>query len=545
MSAEGTAEGVLNERYMLPRWRSPGESTEEAKALRPREQLPRRKGWIEQLLGSFRSNPNALTARDLLDTAEAVGYKLGDEIVEQARLAGAVPLKTTMDPSTGDLLDQIPADQARIASLRASLGRHPNQPLAWTELSRHYLAQGLTEKSERAMQCALKIAPANRYVLRSAARLFAHTGDPGHAVHALKKSGRSSRDPWLLSADIALHSVMERSSSGIKAAQRMLEAKETAPRHLAELAAAVGSLEHKNGRIKHAKRLFNQSLEDPNENSVAQALHVSQKDTAIRVPDALLQRPQTYEALARHAFANREYGRSLSQFMQWLIDEPFDVKPAVVGSCLSFDRELAPQAILIADKGLKCDPHNSSLFNNRAVAFAYCGDLDKSFDDIQTALRLDKNSPQLLATIGLLAYRSGADTLGLNLYGTAIAWLVQLKERTAATRAYLYLLRERVRIGATDGITELASVREAVSSWSKHERESEVPGLIDAVEATREGRWTDIEKSSPRSASHNYKDDDLKRLGDRMAIPEEALEVYSKISEGSVPNLEATDFHSR
>lgn len=538
MSSDGTVEGVLHERFMLPRWRSPSESTEEAKALKPRVQLPKREGWVDQLERNFRNNPTAFTGRELLETAEAVGCRLDKDVIEQARKAGALPIKTTMDSSTGDLLDTIPADQARIASLRATLSRHPHQPLAWTELSRHYLAQGITEKSEKAMQCALRTAPANRYVLRSAARLFAHTGDPGHAVHAIRSSGRSSRDPWILSADIALHSVMERSSSSIKAAQRMLEAKEQAPRHLAELAAAVGSLEHKNGRIKHAKRLFHQSLEDPNENSVAQVLHVSQKDRAISVPDSLLERPQTYEALARHAFANRQYEKSLNQFMQWLIDEPFDVKPAVVGSCLSFDRTLAPQAIVIADKGLRCDPHNSSLLNNRAVAFAYCGNLDRSFEDIQTALRLDRNSPQLLATIGLLAYRSGSDDLGLKLYGTAIAWLAQLKERTAAMRAYLYLLRERVRTGATDGIVELASVRDAVSSWSKQERESEVPGLIDAVEATRDGRWSELEKAKPAHAFHTAVD--LEQLGGRMVIPDEALAAFSRISEDGLPDVPLT-----
>lgn len=541
--SENAIEGALHQRFMLPRWRSPEESTEETKALRPRTELPKRQGWVDQLLGDFDRNPSAFSGRELIETAEIVGHQLPEDVLVRVHEAGVRPVKTSMDAATGNLLEDIPADQARIGALRATLAKQPRQALAWTELSRHYLAQGSTEKSEKAMLCALDIAPSHRYVLRSAARLFAHMGEPDHAVYALKKSGRVLRDPWLLSAEIALHSVMQKSSSSIKSAQSMLEARAEAPRHLAELAAAMGSLEHKNGRSKHAKRLFSQSLEDPNENSVAQVLHVAQNDVSIKVPEQLLNRPHTFEAMARFAFANGQYEKSLHQFTRWLIDEPFDVRPAVAGSCLSFDMNLAQKTIDIAGLGLRCDPHNSNLFNNRAVAYAYCGQLDKSFADIQNALRLDRSSPQLLATIGLLAYRSGADDLGLRMYSTAIGWLVQLKERTAAMRAYLYWLRESVRTGATSGEAELESVRTAVLSWTKREQESEVQGLIKAVEDTIEGRWKGLELIDPIETG--YCASDLEQLESRCAVPEEAHAICARISESSVPSAEAADRHSR
>ena len=540
MSLE-TVERTINERHMLPRWRAPNESTAEAIGLKERSASNHRQGWLEQLSGQFELQPTSFNARELAETAQVLGHELEPAVVEKMVEAGY------RQPRLHQQASDPPAGyagingQLQIGAIRQRLKRDSRQPLAWTELARYYLADGLQEKAISAMQGALATAPSNRYVLRSASRLFAQIRDPGRALHALRQSGMTARDPWLLSTEIALQGLQSKTSSNVKTAQRMLEAKSEAPRHLAELAATLGTLEHQNGRHKQAKRLFAQCLEDPNENSVAQAVHVARQDSKIQVPEILLERPQNYEAHARQAYGDGKWETSLNHCVQWHIDEPFDTKPSIIGSCLSFNLELASRARDIATMGLRCDPQNELLHNNRAVANAYCGDVTQAWEDLQGAIKYEKGQAHLLATLGLLAYRSGQPDVGLRAYGLSIAWLVQKKERTSAARAYLYWLRESVRIGSTDGIKELEEVRQAVSRWPRLEQESEVRGLIQAVESELQYRaWENTEVFLP--IRHQT---DFYALQEKIEVPEDAHRVYALISKDDVPEISSADLMSQ
>ena len=387
------------------------------------------------------------------------------------------------------------------------------------------------------MQCALSLAPENRYVLRSAARIFGHIGDPDQALHALKNSGRSTQDPWLLAADIALQGDKVRGSS-VKLGMRLLSDQSQAPRHLSELAAAVGTVEHDSGRHKAAKKLFAQSLIDPNDNSVAQAVYISQIDEKIRLPDEVLQRPQNYEARARRAFASAAWDTSMQQSWQWLCDEPFDITPAILGSCLSFDSKLTERAKEIATAGLRCAPANALLLNNRAVANAYLGNIEEALVDVTQALRYERDRAHLLATLALVAYRSGQIEYGMKLYGMSIAWLVEKKDREAVVRAYLYWLREAVRVGQSSGEEELKKAKAIISRLPPKDLENEIPGLLAAIDGERASHLDGSGWILPKLA---IADGDLASLEERFNVPAQALTIYPMIANETVPTLDEAD----
>jgi hypothetical protein len=54
------------------------------------------------------------------------------------------------------------------------------------------------------MMTALQLAPQNRHVLRSAARLFLHVGDPECAHDLVARNDATKNDPWLIAAEIAI-----------------------------------------------------------------------------------------------------------------------------------------------------------------------------------------------------------------------------------------------------------------------------------------------------------------------------------------------------
>lgn len=528
---------ALSERKILPRWRAPAESTDELAAVRTPEPIRPRDGWLEKLRREFRASPSTASGRDLVESAFVLGVEVPSELYQDVLREGyTVPKiiegpKANQDPSA-----DISTTHRTIRKLRSSLRGEPGQPLAWTELARHYLSSGLAEKAERAMQCALALAPTSRYVLRSATRFFDHIEDPDQALYALKRSGRLTADPWLLSADIALKG--DRHSNSIKVGMRMLDEAVIAPRSLTELAAAIGTVEHENGRHKSVKKRIAQSLVDPNENSIAQAIYISQSDDKIKLPDAILDRPMTYEARARRSFASAGWEDSMLQSWKWLGDEPFDTRPAILGSCLGFDRSLVSQAFDIATHGLFSQPNDVLLLNNRAVAGAYLGKLDDAFSDIKHALRFDADRAYLLATIGLLAYRVGDLKFGMRAYGLSMAWLAKQKNRGAVIRAYLYWLREAVRSGQVDGQEEVEAAKKVLERIPPREVENEVPGLIEAIEIEMSLR---MKGAAATTVNRKFEDYALLNLEGTICVPQEAKDLFPLIATDTVPRIDQAE----
>ncbi|WP_152982531.1 tetratricopeptide repeat protein [Stenotrophomonas humi] len=435
---------------------------------------------MERLRAQYENAPSTQAATEL----EEAAFILGKELSSDDQEIVSKSARSTLGPSDFDPVRQPGIDRmVAIRMLRARVSFSPNQPLAWTELARHHLASGNQAKASDAMSCAVQLAPNNRYVLRSAARFYSRSEDGlDRALWLLRKSPRTSRDPWLLAAEIASADMAERPSPFVKLAKSMLDTKRSGPRHYSELAAAVGTLEHESGRHKKAKQLMVQALVDPTGNSLAQAVYLSQSDKRIVVPAQFELSQGDFEANARAYYAEGRFELSLSAAFAWLHDEPFDVKPALLGSFLSFDDSLAGGAERIATLGLQSSPHHSSLHNNRAVARAYLGDLPGALDDVKNSNRGGRQEPSHLATLGLLGYRMGLEQFGEECYTKAIAWFSSIGDMLSCYRACLYWSRERGRLGDPNVVSDLAFLKDRISRLPLDQQESDLFALISAVD---------------------------------------------------------------
>jgi len=119
------------------------------------------------------------------------------------------------------------------------------------------------------MRVALALAPENRFILRAGARFLVFNEDPSAAHWLLSRSDAARHDPWLTAAEIAVADVAKQPPQLVRAGRNMLESGKFAPRHLAELAGAIGTLELNSGKNRRARKLFEQSLIDLNENALA------------------------------------------------------------------------------------------------------------------------------------------------------------------------------------------------------------------------------------------------------------------------------------
>lgn len=103
------------------------------------------------------------------------------------------------------------------------------------------------------MRIALYLANNNRYVIRSAVRLFMHINKQDEALFILRHSEALKYDPWLLSADISLTTLLGKHQRYIKVGQIMVADQNYSRNSISELSSAIATLEFANGALKIAE----------------------------------------------------------------------------------------------------------------------------------------------------------------------------------------------------------------------------------------------------------------------------------------------------
>lgn len=356
--------------------------------------------------------------------------------------------------------------RAIIRDQKARLQFRGRDALAWAELARGYILLGFQQQSTKAMERALSLAPEDRFVLRSAARLFLHVGDTNRALRVLQATTRH-RDPWLFAAEIAVADRMGRPSRFAKAGLQLISSRDLLPFHITELASALGTLEASAGGIRKAKKLFRIAMLQPTENSVAQAEWAERNGNLITLRPDDLNVPLSFEARTGHLLAKSQWRDAYNQCVDWLNDQPFAKRPALdasyIASVILQDYESAIDVIEYARVANESD---WMLLNNLAFSYA-------SADQLQQAQKVfEKLSPETgdpfrhgtwLATSGLLAFRANQYDDGRALYVAAVEEFVQNNLRDSEALARMFLAREELNAGTAFAEVALNGAREAVN----------------------------------------------------------------------------------
>lgn len=341
-------------------------------------------------------------------------------------------------------------EQARDAIRRARRlsTADPRNAIAWVERSRQHASLGQSNAALLSMRRALALQPEHRYFLRAAARLHVHVDKPDVAHSLLRRSPRTRSDPWLVAAEIAISELAGRSPVYLREGRRLLEDGDWSPAHLTELAGAIATLELRNGRPKHARRLFSASLQAPNDNALAQAEWAADDLGSVReeLMEVEPKVPHSYEALSMAAVGSGDRIQGLSQAWLWLLDQPFSTQPASFGSYHAGAIRDFERSLVFARRGLLANPGNPMLRNNAAFALAQLGRLSEAAEQLAAvrAVDLDANSRAVIsATRGLLAFRRGEVQEAERCYGDAIAGA---EDPTVRALARVMLVSELLRL---------------------------------------------------------------------------------------------------
>lgn len=337
-----------------------------------------------------------------------------------------------------------------IASLKKRVREYPRNPILWMDLAFYYSAIGQTLPAQNAVKVALSLNSENRYLLRSGSRFFMHLDSPDVALDILRRSDIGRHDPWLIAAEIAISDTLDRPSKMIKAARDIIERRTHSKFHLSELASALGTIELIKGSRRKGKKLFNLALEDPTENTLAQAIYLESLlgDTVRQIDPQKL--ANSFEAETRLKFYQMEdYRGALDAAKKWFAYQPFSSRPAVSGSYIAgVALEDYEDSAKIAQMGLLSSPNDVMLRNNLAFSLAYLGRALEAKEELSHLRdsQLSKTELNIItATRALVEFRSENHVEGRRLYESAVAGFKQLKDLHLETKARFFWAREELR----------------------------------------------------------------------------------------------------
>jgi tetratricopeptide (TPR) repeat protein len=468
------------ERHVIPRWRDSG-ITAALGELDSAETNVRildgaAESWNEKLT-AWKANRQLAFAADLVGAAVTLGrFEEADDAASYvlSKEADATPslqlvARRVLERfAISDVGEQpkfaVDSLSTSVHLARERLRHDPRNAIAWTDLARTYASLGCGGKAERAVGLAMALAQENRFVLRSAARLFLHLGDSERAHRVLRRSDIVTSDPWIVAAEIAAADIEGKTSRHIRRGRRFLSSGKFSPFHLGELASAIGSLELKSGNSKAAKKLFRAALIKPTENSLAQIEWASQQLRDFTLYPSYFDIPFSHEARALYSFAAGDWKRAVKESVDWFADEPFSSKSATLGSYIAAEHlDEFRLSQNIAEQGLIASPGHPTLLNNLAFAFASQGELRKATEALK---RISfPNAPiqtQIcyLATKGFIAFRSEDLGAGRAYYLNAIDLAKGVSLAKLRAHAAVNLAQEELRVGSNEALTAVLNAIE-------------------------------------------------------------------------------------
>jgi tetratricopeptide (TPR) repeat protein len=449
------------DREVVPRWRPVARVVAAGELSRPNRpgKTPdfRIPDELRERLEAWRRNNDVITAAELVETAIVEGMESEAERAARTLISDDSTATPLVKKQASILLGRLGAHApevrggVRIGNLRQHVYRFPDDAFSWADLALGFVTVGKKDSAQRAMAVALQLAPFDRHILRSAARMYLHLGDPEHAHDLLKDNAATRSDPWLVAGEIALSSAASRKPSLLKVGTSLLENGDFQPLHVSELASAVGTVHLRDGNRK-ARKLFRRSLLDPTGNSLAQAEWANPHlGGEIVSPRQIEHVPDSGEARAFHAYWEGDFDRMLAVCEHWMTEEPFSSRPYIVGSMAAITNDDIQLGLKFARNGLCVEPDSTPLRNHLAYALIANNEYPEAAQILRQTMSKrpdDYSIGFLLATTGMLALRQGDIETGILRYQSAMTLFKRQGNRPSEASAAAFLALEVARAGS-------------------------------------------------------------------------------------------------
>ena len=421
----------------------------------PFKLIEREQTRFDKAVLEFQANPQRHIASDVFGFALSVGR---EDIAREAALSlvkdrdlhpAAVALAEKYLRSKED--DSVQDWRIKVRDIRKLLLAHPRNPIAWVEQARAYTILGQHEPAERALKMALKLAPDNRYVLRSAARFYIHIKQPETAWRLFQDTQRVEFDPWLKSCELNL-SVLAN-----KAPKRIPKDDVTAVLkhdlfYYSELLESVGMMHLIAGKDKFARRSFEAAWPAASHNVVTHAEWVTRKHFPALEEKISGKFKESLEALTFSEYFDHKIEGAAKAACQWASEEPYSRKSGLMVTYMLSLLGNYDLAARYARAALDTNPDDCTTRNNLVFVLlrsGNIGDAEKEHRDQAVPTNI-KDQICYIATKGLLHFKQGKLELGRELYAEAIAMSEKEGDKRLANMARLNLALAELEVGGAD-----------------------------------------------------------------------------------------------
>ena len=338
----------------------------------------------------------------------------------------------------------------KISTIKNQLKFYPQNKILWSDLAFFYSTLGQSKKAQKSMDIAISNNYSNRFLVLSAVRCFLHLNLPERALFILKKSIQQTLDPWFLSAEIATSTTIQKSPQSYKRGKNFLKYSNAHAFHRSELAASIGTLEYDAGNKKQARKLINESLEVPTENTLAQVAFLRKQYDNKLFKDKIKSNYLSYEADTNILYQGQKFEEALTSVKKWINYQPFSSRATILGSFLaSVALENFNESEKIAKLGLLSSPNDYLLKNNFAFSLINnnkLADAKKIIEQLDFAQTDEYFKCVFNATKGALEFKSNNKENGRVLYEEAIRGFAERKDaRSEAIALYFWIKEELIQ----------------------------------------------------------------------------------------------------
>lgn len=339
----------------------------------------------------------------------------------------------------------------KISKIRKYLVKYPRDAIMWVDLSLYYTVINQKNKAIKAMKIALQIDCYNRFIIRSAVRLFLHYNEFDYAYYILKNNKLVLYDPWVNATYIAVSQMMNKNIKNIKNSKYLIESNNFSTYSLTELTCSLGNLELINGKEKNAKKLFKRAIISPNDNVAAQLQWISKNLTYIQGIEKIKNKniKCNFEFSTIERCYNEDFEGAINEVEKWQSDDLISTNPNMVAATLyssvfgNFEKsEEKIQA------GIRKENDNIKLKIQSAYNNINMENFDKA-EQILNMIEKEDNKTEdkifLLADRGMLMYRKGDNKNGEKYYREAIKLAGKEQMMSLKASAVFHLAKEKYR----------------------------------------------------------------------------------------------------
>lgn len=423
-------------RRVIPRWRSSWltAKTLEAKSIKqplaPDSETNQKHDLeISQKINELNVYKSVPVASELMFLASSLGNetaaKQAAEVIlgNREKIKQSHLLRTAEKVLNGGELGQVVFESKKfVKNARELLAIDYRNPILLIDMARELVALREIKSAHRYVRAAVAMSPNSRFVLRSAARYYLHIGNFEIAHDILRRSHLFKTDPWIQASEVAIATMLGKTSTLAKQAIKHLSEVKNISVEFTELTSALGTLELLSGSRKKAKILFNHSLINPNDNSLAQAEWAATKLKLV-VEDKALKMPLSYEANSHNAYRHQDIAKAIEDAKSWAKDEPFASRP-MNSLCylLSLEGQYS-DALAFATEAHKLDNDDLGTALNYLFVQIQAGDIEIANEGLHRLGNhpdIKLHAPQYAANAGALAYAFGEFEKARNFYQLSI-----------------------------------------------------------------------------------------------------------------------------